>query len=110
MAEKHGVQNLEIRSIADCLNLPEYLDDSYPNDPSEVVRILKKHDQAIIALNSGFNLIGADEAARDELLAFARWAELLSVPLIRVFGGGSMERPLSDSELSEATANLQWWK
>ena len=110
LAEKHGIHHLEIRSLADCLNLPDYLDRTYPNDSAAVQQILNRHDQSIIALNSGFSLIGADQAARDELLEFARWAEQLAVPIIRVFGGGSMDEPLSTSDLETAVENLQWWK
>jgi len=29
---------------------------------------------------------------------------------VRVFGGGSMDEPLSDSDIAIAVANLQWWK
>lgn len=110
LAERNGIQHLEIRSLADCLNLPEYLDATYPNDAGAVKKILEQHRQSVIALNSGFNLIGADEAARAELLEFARYAELLDIPFVRVFGGGSMDEPLTESDLAEAVENLNWWK
>lgn len=109
LAEKHGIHDLEIRSLGDSLNLPEYLDSAYPNDSSAVQQILQEFRQSIIALNSGFKLIGTDQNAREELLAFARWAELLNVPFIRVFGGGSMDVPLSKDDLKVATENLHWW-
>lgn len=109
LAHNHGIHHLEIRSLADSLNLPEYLDKTYRDNQGEVQQILDQHHQSIIALNSGFSLIEADEQAREELLAFARWAELLSVPLIRVFGGGSMAEPLSKNDLSAAVDNLKWW-
>jgi len=110
LAEKHGIHHLEIRSLADCLNLPSYMDITYPDDPAAVQKILDQHRQSIIALNSGFSLIGSDEDAREELLAFARWAERLAIPLIRVFGGASMDKPLSESDLADGGANLKWWK
>jgi sugar phosphate isomerase/epimerase len=110
LAQRNGIHHLEIRSLADCLNLPEYLDATYPNDAGEVKKILEQHRQTVIALNSGFNLIGADEAAREELLGFARYAELLDIPFVRVFGGGSMDEPLTERDLAEAVENLNWWK
>lgn len=112
LAKKHEVYHLEIRSLADCLNLPEYLDATYPDDPGAVKAILEEHGQSIIALNSGFSLIkaGSDQEPRDELLGFARWAEMLDIPLIRVFGGGTMNEPLSEADLATAVANLQWWE
>jgi sugar phosphate isomerase/epimerase len=110
LAEKHGIHHLEIRSLADCLDLPSYLDITYPDDPNAIKKILNQHRQSIIALNSGFSLIGAGKDARDELLAFARWAEQLQVPYIRVFGGGDMDEPLSESDIATSVANLLWWK
>ena len=110
LAEKHGIQQLEIRSLADSLNLPEYLDATYSGDAAAVQRILDQHRQSIVALNSGFKLIGSDTEAREELLAFVRWAELLNVPFVRVFGGGSMDKALSSGEIAEAVDNLRWWK
>lgn len=112
LAQDHGIHHLEIRSLADSLNLPEYLDSTYPNDPGAVAEILQKHGQSIIALNSGFSLIRKDDQAeaRKELLAFARWAEMLEIPIIRVFGGGDMETPLSQSDFDSAVENLQWWQ
>ena len=110
LAEKHGIHHLEIRSLADCLDLPKYLDDTYPGDHAAVKQILDQHSQSIIALNSGFKLVDEeDHAAREDLLGFARWAELLDVPYVRVFGGGEMSKPLSETEIANSVANLQWW-
>jgi len=109
LAEQHGIHCLEIRSLADCLNLPEYLDATFPADPAAVGRILDQYHQSIIALNSGFSLIGSGEDARAELLAFACWAEQLKIPFVRVFGGGSMDEPLAQNDLAEAAGNLKWW-
>ena len=109
LAENHGIHHLEIRSLADCLDLPAYLDKQYPDNHAEAQRILDQHRQSIIALNSGFSLISGDDEARKELLAFARWADLLNVPLIRVFGGGSMSEPLTPADMETATNNVKWW-
>ena len=110
LAEKHGIHYLEIRSLADSLNLPVYLDETYPDDPNAIKRILDQYGQKIIALNSGFSLIESKGEAREELLGFARWAESLNIPYIRVFGGGSMSELLSQSDLDVAVENLNWWQ
>ena len=113
LAEQHEIHHLEIRSLADSLNLPEYLDATYPDGAQEPREILEQHGQSIIALNAGFSLAQAkesDEEARNELLGFARWAELLDVPFIRVFGGGKMSEPLTEGDMATAVANLRWWK
>jgi sugar phosphate isomerase/epimerase len=112
LAQQHGIHHLEIRSLADCLELPKYLDQTYPQDPAAVREILARHNQSIIALNSGFSLIksATDQAPRDQLLGFARWAELLEIPFIRVFGGGTMDQPLTETDLTTAVANLNWFQ
>ena len=110
LAATHRVRHLEIRSLADCLRLPEYLDANYPADAASVQKTLDQYRQSIIALNSGFSLISAGDKDRDELLEFARWADLLGVPFVRVFGGGDMNTPLSQSDLQTAVHHLQWWK
>lgn len=108
LADQHGIHALEIRSLEDRQDLPGYLDDTYENEKA-VQSVLDAHRQRIVALNSGFKLIGAEEADRIELLEFARWAELLNIPYIRVFGGGKMEEPLTMEGLDSAASNLQWW-
>ncbi len=110
LAEEHEIHFLEIRSLANSLNLADYLDRTYRDYPGAIQRLLDQYRQTIVALNSGFSLIEADEAAREELLAFAGWAERLGVPFIRVFGGGSMSQPHSKSDLAAAAGNLRWWK
>ena len=109
LAKKHGIHQLELRGLGDSLDLPEYLDAKFPDGPASVQKILDQHQQSIVALNSSFNLLGADEVARAELLAFARWAEILNVPWARIFGGGCMSKPFTDEDLAEAVGNLQWW-
>lgn len=110
LAARHNVQNLEIRSVADCLDLPTYLDANYTGSSDACQRVLDADQQNIVALNSGFSLIGADDHAREELLAFTRWANRLGVPYIRVFGGGSMAEPLTEADLKAACDNLRWWE
>ena len=70
LAEKHAIHYLEIRSLADSLNLPAYLDETYPDAPEKVQGILDQYSQKIIALNSGFSLIKSEQEGREELLGF----------------------------------------
>lgn len=108
LAARHDIHTLEIRAIEDRQDLPQYLDETFP-DLGTIQAILARHRQTIVALNSSFKLVGSQAKDREELLQFARWAELLDVPYIRAFGGGSMAEPLSTAELGEAAENLRWW-
>ena len=109
LAERHDINVLEIRSLEDRQDLPQYLDESY-SSADEIQQVLDANQQRIVALNSGFKLIGAEAPEREELLDFVRWAEALKIPYVRVFGGGSMDEPLTTEGLDLAGANLQWWK
>ena len=106
---RHDVPTMEIRAIVDRQDLPVYLDETY-SSADEIQAVLDAHQQNIVALNSGFKLIGGEEADREELLGFVRWAEALNIPYIRVFGGGKMEDPLTEESLDLGSANLQWWQ
>lgn len=108
LAARHDIHTLEIRAIEDRQDLPQYLGETYP-DPGTIQAVLDLHGQTIIALNSSFKLVGSQAKDRQELLQFARWAEILSVPYLRAFGGGSMAEPLAPAELDEAAENLRWW-
>ncbi|MDF7807850.1 TIM barrel protein [Pontiellaceae bacterium B12219] len=109
LAERHDIHALEIRSLADRQDLPLYLDETFRN-AGEIQSILDKHKQRIIALNSGFSLIEAKDSDKEELLGFARWAELLNIPYIRAFGGSTMATPLTKEDLDLAVASFQWWE
>jgi sugar phosphate isomerase/epimerase len=108
LAERHDIHTLEIRALCDRQDLPAYLDETYQN-ATEVQSILDQHHQNVVALNSGFKLIGAQAADREELLEFTRWAEALNIPYIRVFGGSDMADPLTAQGLDSASSSLQWW-
>ena len=108
LAARHDIHAVEIRALEDRQDLPAYLDKTYSNS-DEIQPILNTYGQHIIALNSGFKLIGSKEPDRAELLEFARWAEALDVPYIRTFGGGKMDETLTEQDLDQGAANLEWW-
>jgi sugar phosphate isomerase/epimerase len=110
LAQQHEIHHLEIRSLADSLNLAAYLDATYPDDSFAVLGILDRYRQSIVALDCSFRLLGADENDRNELLGFARWAEMLHIPFVRIFGGGSMSEAISQSDFATAVENLKWWE
>lgn len=109
LAERHGIHALEIRALEDRQDLPNYLDETFRTAGS-IQTILDAHEQRVIALNSGFSLIGAAESDKEELLGFARWAEVLNIPYIRIFGGGTMADPLTEQNLDSAASSFQWWE
>ena len=108
LASAHDVHTMEIRSLEDRQDLPTYFDETYGR-ASAIQAVLDAHQQEVVALNSGFTLIEAQEADYAELVEFARWADALSIPYIRVFAGGDMSDSLTDQDLDKAAADLEWW-
>ena len=108
LAASRDIHALEIRSLAGRMDLPAYFDEAFQS-PGAVQAVLDRFNQKIISLNSSFTLISATEKDRNELLEFARWAEALSVPYIRIFGGGKITEPLSADDLKRIAENLNWW-
>ncbi|MGE4489065.1 MAG: sugar phosphate isomerase/epimerase family protein [Kiritimatiellales bacterium] len=109
LADRNDIHFLEIRSLEDCLDLPGYLDRTF-GEPSKIQSVLDRYNQKIIALNSGFSLTEHTEEARKDLLLFAKWADALNIPYIRIFGGGTMSEPLSVEGLHTAVDTLNWWQ
>jgi sugar phosphate isomerase/epimerase len=110
LAESREVRALELRSLEGRMDLPAYFDEVF-RTPGAVQDVLDKHHQQIISLNSSFKLIGSGEKDRAELLEFARWAEALNVPYIRVFGGiPAMDVPFTDADLKTAVESMVWWQ
>jgi sugar phosphate isomerase/epimerase len=109
LAVRFDIHDLELRSIADRLDLPAYLAETYA-DAADLKALLARHGQRVIQLDSSFKLIGSGPDDRAELLSFVTWAEALNVPFIRAFGGGSMDQPLSSAQLQEAAGQYAWWE
>jgi sugar phosphate isomerase/epimerase len=108
LAGRFGIDALELRSVAGRLDLPAYLAETYP-DPAAVRALLGEAGVRVVVLDSSFKLVGGSVAEREELRAFACWADALQAPYIRVFGGGTMERGLSGDDLRQAAAHVDWW-
>ncbi len=104
LAERHGMDAIELRSLGSTVDLPAYFTKKFGTP--EQLRCQPPAGR-IMALDTSFTLIGATPAARDALRQFVPWAEALGVPHLRVFDGG---RLADATEVAEAAATLQWWR
>jgi sugar phosphate isomerase/epimerase len=77
--------------------------------PETAASLLAMESQAIVVAGSSFKLVGHDAAARAELLTFSQWADSWQIPYIRVFGGGTWGKPLTDSDYQQAADAVTWW-
>lgn len=103
LAERHGLDGIELRALGGTVDLPAYFAKKFGTP--EQLRTQLPAGQ-ILALDTSFTLVGATPAAREALLQYVPWAEALGVGRLRVFDGG---KNADAAELAEAAATCQWW-
>jgi len=109
LSEKFGVECLELRSLEGSIQLPECLH-GLPGGLDEVNKKLARLKGGCRVLGTSCKLVGAREEARDELVEFARLADRIDTPYLRVFGGGKWGEELTDANYRDAIDFLNWWK
>ena len=108
LADRHGIDCLELRSLENTTDLPAYFA-AYPGGSAAAADLFVAASLPARVLGTSFKLVGDNEAGRDALLAFARLAEDLGTPYLRIFGGGTWGKPLTNEDFHEAVNVLQWW-
>jgi sugar phosphate isomerase/epimerase len=108
LAAKHQIDSVELRSLADRIDLPDYLA-AQPGGLPAVRTSLGELRGGVPVLGTSFKLVGGTEAGRAELLKFARLAEQIGSPYLRIFGGGKWDTELTDADYTEAIGFLNWW-
>lgn len=105
LAARHGVEAVELRSLAGSIDLLSRLVDGF-GAPSALARRLRGESVKVVGLDTSFKLIGSTEAERIALLEHVPWAEAIGARL-RVFDGG---RPDDPAGLDEMVGTLTWWR
>ncbi len=106
LAERHGVPAVELRALDGTVELADY----FARDggtPEGLAARLRGSPVRIVALNASLRLVGATAAERDQVAAFAPWADAAGVRWLRVFDGG---RTGDAAELAAAAAAVRWWR
>lgn len=106
LAGRHGINAIELRTLGGTVALPEYFAQRY-GTPEELARRMRAAPVRIAGFNASLHLVGATASEREQLLAFAPWAEALGVPWIRVFDGG---KTAEAAELARAAETMAWWR
>ena len=83
---------------------------AFPGGWSGVRDYLHERDLSPRVLGTSFKLIGSSAAQWEELFAFARLAQDLEAPWLRVFGGGTWGTPLTAEDYKVAVAVVQRWR
>jgi sugar phosphate isomerase/epimerase len=110
LAHRHALRKVELRALADRLDLPAYLQAHY-GEPAAFAARVRADGLTVPVLDTSLNLHRADAAAREAFLAFIPWAEALGTHFLRVFDGGTFS-PAANAAPSFAPAyeTLAWWR
>jgi len=104
LAARHGIDAVELRSLAGTVDLPAYFTQKFGTP--EGLRA-QRPAVRVVALDTSFKVIGSTPAARDALLQFVPWAEAIGAERIRVFDGGNTG---DAAEIAEGAATMDWWR
>ncbi len=106
LAERHAVAAVELRALAGSVELADYFAREY-GTPEGLAARLRGSPVRIAALNASLRLVGSTAAERDQLEAFAPWADAVGARWLRVFDGGHAG---DASELRAAAETIRWWR
>ena len=109
LARQFEIERVELRAVSDRLDLPNVFREQF-GDAEQMKTWLVAKGITIASLDSSAKLIGCSPEAKQELLDFARWAQPLGIPAIRVFDGGTFQAKLADADRIEAAEFLAWWE
>ena len=104
LAERHGIEAVELRSLSGTLDLPAALAAEF-GEPSGLAAFLSRRKVRVAALNTSVRLFeGADLSAVEP---FIDWAEAAGAGYLRIFDGGSR---LNGADLVRAGDMLEAWQ
>jgi len=105
LAVKHGIGAVELRSLGGTVELPKYFAEKFGTPEKLAVRV-RASGVRLVGFGASLNLAGVTAAEREQLAAFAPWAEALGVPRLRVFDGKNADT----TGLAAALETLRWWR
>lgn len=107
LAKRFGLDGIELRALADTVNLPSYFAAEH-GTPEGFGAAMIAQSVPIVALDTSLHLADAKGPDREQFLAFIPWAEAAEIRWLRVFDGGA--RLSERAAVSAAAATVQWWR
>jgi sugar phosphate isomerase/epimerase len=107
LAERYNVEAIELRSLGDTVNLPNYLASEY-GTPESFAQHMREQKVRVVSLDTSLHLADAKTSERDQFLAFVPWAEAAEIKWLRVFDGAPKghDRPAIHAALD----TVRWWR
>lgn len=107
LAQRHGLDAVELRALGGTIDLPAYFAQAYGSPAAMADRIAREPGPRIASLDTSLKLAGSNAADREAFLQFLPWAEHLGVRWLRVFDGGHAADLATHREMAETVA---WWR
>jgi len=102
LAERFGLDGVELRALGGSLDLPEYFARTWKATEGPI-----GIGAPVLAIDTGWRLADGSGADRARFLDFLPWAERLGARWLRVFDGG---RGMGGEGLDRAAAAVAWWR
>jgi len=109
LLREFNLRELEVRGVDGRLDLPHWAADAGWL-PQLAAALLAKHQIEFRVAGSSFKLVGNDEDARAEMVAFCQWADSWGARYVRAFGGGTWGQPLTEADYEQAARTVAWWQ
>ncbi|MCU0788065.1 MAG: sugar phosphate isomerase/epimerase [Verrucomicrobia bacterium] len=109
LANEFRIPGIELRGIAGRMDMPQYCAEQSLT-PAQMLNLCRRQRTSLVVAGSSAKLIGWSDKDRAELQAFGTWAEALNIPYVRVFGGGTWGKALTDSQYAHAVELVHWWQ
>lgn len=109
LAKDFSIPTLELRGIGGRMDMPQYCAEQGLT-PAHLNKLCQQNSTRVLVVGSSVKLTSAADKDRAELLAFGEWAEAMQAPYVRVFGGGTWGKPLTDAEFTHAVETVNWWR
>jgi sugar phosphate isomerase/epimerase len=105
LAERHGLDAIELRALGGSMELPAYLKKQY-GTPAALAEKLCGRRVKIASIGTSWHITDGGVAEREKFLEFVPWAEALGVHWLRVFDS---DKTLGADEFAQAVETMQRW-
>jgi sugar phosphate isomerase/epimerase len=106
LAARHDVGAVELRALGGVMELGAYLEQEF-GTPEKLARHLEGRPVRVAAFDGSLRLVDPSAADKEQMVAFAPWAEALGVRWLRAFDGG---KDAHVAEFAAAAETLRWWE
>jgi sugar phosphate isomerase/epimerase len=106
LAERHGIDAVELRALGGSTDIPAYLKKHYAT-PSALAEKLRGQRVRIVSFGTSLHLNIGTAEERAKFLEFIPWAEALGARWLRVFDG---DKIMDQDVLAQAVETMRWWR